>query len=189
MKRLPKRLAFKFIMGPMLVASGFALVACGSFSGQMQCDTQCQARGNHSQGMSNYNRDTHYYGRANRYFDEAIRHNPDYARAHNARAWILYTAGRNEEALPSAERAVSLAPGNAWNLGTKGHILAAQGDWVDALDTFKQGMTVGDSAWIREYQRALRDHGYYEGGIDGDYDEATQAALENCLKAACRVIQ
>ncbi len=189
MRRLPKRLAFNLIMRPMLVASCFALVACGSFSGQMQCDTECQARANHSQGMNYYNRDTHYYGRAVGYFDEATRIDPDYASALNARAWILYTAGRNEDALPSAERAVSLAPGNAWNLGTKGHILAAQGDWVDSLDAFKQGMAADDSDWIRKYQRALRDHGYYEGSIDGNYDTATQAALENCLKAACKVIQ
>ena len=189
MRRLPKRLAFNLIMRPMLVASCLALVACGSFSGQMQCDTQCQARANHTQGMNYYHRDTFYYGRAVGYFDEAIRIDSDYASALNARAWILYTADYNEDALPSAERAVSLAPGNAWNLGTKGHILAAEGDWIDALDAFKQAMATGDSDWIRKYQRALRDHGYYKGSIDGNYDTATQAALEDCLKAACRVIQ
>ncbi len=187
MKKLPKRLAFKFIMRPMLVASCFVLMT--GFSGQVQCDTQCQAQANYKQGMNYYDRDTHYYGRAIRYFDEAIRLDPNYASAHNVRAWILYTAGRNEDALPSAERAVSLAPGNPWHLGTKGHILAALGDWVDALDAFEQAMAAGDSDWIRKYQRALAEHGYYEGGIDGDYDTATQAALENCLKAACRLIQ
>ncbi len=60
---------------------------------------------------------------------------------------------------------------------------------VDALDAFEQSMSVGDSGWVRKYQGALRDHGYYEGSIDGDYNAATQTALENCLKAACRVIQ
>ncbi len=187
MRKLPKRLAFKFIMGPMLVASCFSLVACATYSGQMQCNTQCQAQANYKQGMNYYHRDT--YARAVRYFDEAIRLDPDYAVAHNARAWILYTAGYNEDALPSAERAVSLAPGNAWNVGTKGHILAAQGDWIDALDAFEQAMAAGDSDLVRTYQRALRDHRFYEGSIDGNYGTATQAALENCLKAACKLIQ
>ena len=187
MRRLPKRLAFKLILGPMAVASCFALVACTGMSGQMQCNTQCQARANYNQGMNYYHRDT--YVRAVRYFDEAVRLDPDYAQAHNARAWILYTAGYNEEARPSAERAVSLAPGNPWHLGTKGHILAAQGDWIDALDAFEQGMAVGDSDWIRHYQRNLRDHGYYDGSINGTYDTTTQAALEDCLKSACRLDQ
>lgn len=187
MRRARKHLAFNLIMRPVLVASCFMLVACTGMSGQVQCDTQCQAQANYKRGLDFYHRDT--YARAVAYFDEAIRLDPNHAKAHNGRAWILYIAGYNEEALPSAERAVSLAPGNPWHLGTKGHILAAQGDWVDALDAFEQGMAADDSRWIRRYQRALRDHGYYEGSIDGDYDTATQAALEDCLKAACRVTQ
>jgi Tfp pilus assembly protein PilF len=187
MTRLRKRLAFKLIVRPMLVASCFALVACTGMSGQMQCDTQCQAQANYKKGTAYYDRGAD--GRAIRYFDEAIRLDPNYANAHNARAWILYTAGRNEEALPSAERAVVLAPNNAQNLSTKGHVLAALGDWVDALDVLEQSMLVGDSGWVRKYQQALAEHGYYEASIDGDYNAATKTALENCLKAACRVIQ
>ncbi len=187
MRRLPKDLAFRLIMGPMLVAFCFALAACTGMSGQVQCDTQCQAQANYERGTAYFNHGA--YGRAIRYYDEAIRLDPNYASAHNDRAWILYTAGRNEEALPSAERAVALAPNNAQYLGTKGHVLAALGDWIDALDVFEQAMTVGDSGWIRKYQQALADHGYYEGSIDGDYNAATKTALENCLKAACRVIQ
>ena len=50
-------------------------------------------------------------------------------------------------------------------------------------------VAVGDSDWIRHYQRNLRDHGYYDGSINGTYDTATQAALEDCLKSACRLDQ
>jgi tetratricopeptide (TPR) repeat protein len=167
-------------MRPLLVASCFALAACSGYSGQVQCDTQCQAQANYKQGTAYFDKGA--YGRAIGYYDEAIRLDPDYASAHNSRAWILYTAGRNEEALPSAERAVSLAPDNPWNLGTKGHILAALGDWIDALDAFEQAMAAGDSVWVQNYQRALAEHGYYEGGINGDYDAATQAALETASR-------
>ena len=179
-----------FIVRLMLVASCFVLVPSPSYSGQMQCDTQCQAEAHYQQGVANYNAGHGgAKGRAIWHYDEAIRLDPNHASAHNARAWTLYTAGHNEDALPSAERAVSLAPGNAWNLGTKGLILAALGQWQAALTAFEQGLTVAEEDWIKSYQKALKKHGYYKGNSNGDYNSATRAALEACLQASCRVIK
>ncbi len=123
------------------------------------------------------------------HYTEALRLDPSYASAYNARGWALYLMGRNAEALADAERAVALAPTSAYHFGTQGHVLAALGRTLEALAAFERGMAVGDGRWIGDYQKALTRHGYYKGDSDGDYDPAVRVALEACLEAGCRVVR
>ena len=67
--------------------------------------------------------------------------------------------------------------------------MAALGRRKEALATVEQAMAVTDSDWIESYQKALKRHGYYKGGIHGEYDPATRAALVACLLVGCRVIE
>jgi hypothetical protein len=67
--------------------------------------------------------------------------------------------------------------------------MAALGRRKEALAAFQRAMAVGDPNWIESYQKALKRHGYYSGGIHGEYDPATRAALVACLLAGCRVIE
>ncbi len=141
------RVGCQVIAGPATASTGASTsAATGGTATAAILPKISSARGYYKRGDA-FRREGSYY-LAIRDYTSAIRLNPNYAAAYNARAWILYLLGRNEEALPDAERAVSLAPDNAYNLGTKGHVLAALGQSSEALEMFERGMTVADDDWI-----------------------------------------
>lgn len=59
---------------------------------------------------------------------------PDWAVVHNNRAWYLLVAGRTQEALTAAERAIALAPDNTRMRGTRCWVREALGDRAGALE-------------------------------------------------------
>lgn len=64
---------------------------------------------------------------------KAVALNPDVARAQNELAWFLVTQGRAKEALPIANRALDLAPGNPAIIDTLAVVAARLGKCAEAL--------------------------------------------------------
>ncbi len=127
------------------------------------------------------------YRRAIEDFDQAARLDPDYDLGYALHAWALYLAGRNTEALDDVERSLSVRPDSLDAIDTRAHVLAALGRRSEALVEFERVMQMGGANWVRSYQEALADHGYYRGAIDGAYGTKTRAALVSCLDAECRL--
>ncbi len=101
------------------------------------------------------------YDRAIADFDEAIRLSPNFRDAYNSRAWVLFKAGKLEEARLDADKAVAFER-SPDNLDTRGHILLALGDTQDALNDF--------NAALREKPNSIsslwgRGEAYEAGGL------------------------
>ncbi|MFQ5567944.1 MAG: peptidoglycan-binding protein, partial [Paracoccaceae bacterium] len=105
------------------------------------------------------------------------------------RAWVLYLEGRNTEALGDVERSLSDRPDFLDAIDTRAHVLAALGRRGEALAEFERVMQLGGANWVRSYQGALAEHGYYRGAIDGVYGPEVRAALVACLEAGCRLLE
>ena len=85
------------------------------------------------------------------------------------------------------DRSLSDRPDSLDAIDTRAHVLAALGRRGEALAEFERVMQMGGANWVRSYQGALADHGYYRGAIDGAYGAGTRAALVACLEAGCRL--
>jgi tetratricopeptide (TPR) repeat protein len=72
----------------------------------------------------------------------ALKIKPNFAEAHNLRAWIYFKAGRAREGLPDAERAATLAPSNAHALDTRAHIYEALGRKEEALADYNRALAI-----------------------------------------------
>jgi Flp pilus assembly protein TadD len=59
--------------------------------------------------------------------------NPDSSQAHNDLAWWLLTQGRAKEALPIANRALDLSPGEPAIIDTLASVAAGMGKCAEAL--------------------------------------------------------
>ncbi len=79
-------------------------------------------------------------------------------------------------------------PDNYARIDTRAHVLAALGRAEDALGEFERAMQFGRNEWVQEYQEALLKHGYEIGTADGVYGKRTRAALIDCLKTGCRLL-
>ncbi|MBJ7533431.1 tetratricopeptide repeat protein [Rhodomicrobium vannielii ATCC 17100] len=72
----------------------------------------------------------------------ALKIKPNFAEAHNLRAWIYFKAGKSREGLPDAERAVTLAPLDAHALDTRAHIYEALGRKEEALADYRRALSI-----------------------------------------------
>jgi tetratricopeptide (TPR) repeat protein len=123
-------------------------------------------------------------------YDQALRLDPDNitirgnrGRAYSLLAWDLYLNGRNTKALTDVVRSLSDLPDHLNAIDTHAHVLAALGRPGEALAEFERVVELGGVNWVRNYQEALIEHGYYRGAIDGTYGQQTRAALVACLDA------
>lgn len=107
----------------------------------------------------------------------------------NNLAWELYRMERPDEALDHVERSLAERPNEVYSIDTRAHVLAALGRTDEALADFEQAMNLGKVDQVRLYRRALIKHGYRIGEFDGVYDEDMRAALADCLKRECRLLE
>ncbi len=129
------------------------------------------------------------YDRAIKDYNQAIRLAPDYAPGYNGRAWSRYLLGQNAEALSDVDKALSLSPNFSSAIEARAHILAALRRPQEALTEFERAMQMEGYLWVRDFQEALKKHGYYSGPLDGTYSAATSQALSACLRAGCRLMK
>ncbi len=65
-----------------------------------------------------------------------------------------------------------------------GQVEASLDDWMDWMQVPRLGARSGFDA-AESFQRTLRDHGFYKGAINGDFDTASQKALREWTVAGC----
>ena len=68
-------------------------------------------------------------------------------------------------------------------------ILTASGKTEEALVEFEKAADLGGAELVSSYQEALLRFGYDIGEVDGIYGERVRAALYECLKAGCRLLE
>ncbi len=82
---------------------------------------------------------------------------PSRADALNTLAWELALRGHYEPALPYADEAVALAPGNEHIIHTRGYIYLGLGEYEDALADLQQAEMIGLGGYYPELYRDMGD--------------------------------
>ncbi len=121
-------------------------------------------------------------------FEEALRLNPESALAHNNYAWLLAGKGNYAAASEYSEKAIALAPDHLDAIDTQAHVQMGLGQKASAEETFLKAMKLGGIEMVSQYQEALIAKGYDPGRSDGIPDDATQAALSQCIRDNCRLM-
>ena len=106
--------------------------------------------------------------------DEAIRLDPNYARAYYNKSLVLHDLERYEEALSTCEQYMRLEPGEAKACYHKGYILNSLNRYEDALQALEQALRLD-----HDYAPAYTSKGYVLNNM-GRYEEAL-AAFEQGL--------
>jgi tetratricopeptide (TPR) repeat protein len=126
------------------------------------------------------------YQTAIRDYDEAITLSPNYAIALNNRAWAYFKWGKPAEGLPDVEKSLRIDPMSGHSYDTRAHIKQWLGDPAQALRDYEKAMLFGGDRMTKLYQCGLRNHGLYNGPLDGQYSREMREALRLCVQGtAC----
>jgi spermidine synthase len=88
---------------------------------------------------------------AARFYEEALRHDPKYAEAHNALGNLLASRGRHEEALEHHMTAIKLSRGSAVAYNNMGCTLSEQGRTEEALEYYAKALRADPEFAVAHY--------------------------------------
>lgn len=143
-----------------------------------QCDY-----GNEYRAVTFYNRGRVHYELGNFEtalpdFEMALGLDAEYSDAYYGRAYVYYNLGRYEEAIADFDRAITLDP--SYVDGYAGRASAAclmdEPRTPQALDDILTLVQM-DPQRAMVWQSYLLEQGYFAGPVDGNFDEASQAAF------------
>jgi tetratricopeptide (TPR) repeat protein len=195
--RLRACLATSVVLGVLWLATpASALTQCEGYAGEelstlapaeriawlteelAQCD-----HGNEYRAVTFYNRGRAHYELGNFEtalpdFEMALGLDAEYSDAYYGRAYAYYNLGRYEEAIADFDRAIARDPGyvdgyagraSAVCLSSEPRSQAALDDILTLVQMDPQRAMV--------WQSYLLEQGYFTGPVDGNFDEASQAAF------------
>jgi tetratricopeptide (TPR) repeat protein len=117
-------------------------------------------------------------------YSEAIRLEPDFAKAFSNRGIEYDALGDYIRAIEDLDQALRLDPGDASYYNNRAFARCHLGQVEPSLEDWMQVVRLAAGA-AEVIQGNLRDHGFYKGAINGDFDMASQKALREWTVAGC----
>ncbi len=117
-------------------------------------------------------------------YETAIKLHPGHPRAHLRRGQVLDSMGRTERALEDIDYALFLNPGYPDALKSRAIIYCE-------LERYDESVTdrlqlIEEGHWdAKDAQQWFTDLGYYEGPVDGNFADASVAALRTWTEQGC----
>lgn len=100
-------------------------------------------------------------------------------------AKALHSAGRSAEALDYVRKALDFNPTDPGGTEILATILNSVGRYDEAYTEYARTAELGGPEKIEELKTKLHSAGFYNGVIDGKFDEETRSALRSCVSARC----
>tara|TARA_Y100001936_G_scaffold254154_1_gene325882 strand:- start:16423 stop:16827 length:405 start_codon:yes stop_codon:yes gene_type:complete len=114
-------------------------------------------------------------------YDKAIKLNPKYADAYNNRGVAYSDKGQVNRATHDLNMAIELNPKSAATYYNRGIAYRKKGELNRAIQDL-YGAARLSAYWAKRFQKSLKNHGFYNGEIDGKFGTEIRAALKACLK-------
>jgi len=128
------------------------------------------------------------YGHAEQDYQKALALDPANSGAMNNLARVQIVRGDYAAGLAWIDRAIVIKSDLDVFHDTRAHALMGLGRIGAAAEAFDRAIAVGGPARAIRYQRQLVVKGYDPGRFDGVMDDATWAALKNCIRDNCRLM-
>lgn len=118
-------------------------------------------------------------------YSAAIARDPEFAAAWGSRGVARREQGLLNEALIDLDRAIALAPETARHYQNRANVRCALGVINGAVEDRVAAIRLGYFP-AELVQRVLKDKGYYDGEVSGDFDDASIEALRRWTAAGCK---